>query len=302
MDQKGTLSEAPPSYEDGPGSPNGDQTLPDYSDATNERTSSFCKVTDFSGIPSRPFPSSIHAHGEISRGKTFLLADATTGEDFFCIEIHTGIGGSRPLENRQGVILHDGLSKRDPIIAAAGDVNPIRAPVPQLSRRSIIFTPPLEPGKNHPSFDNEVMNGESSPQHDVVYTFSLESGEKLYRRKYEWRKFKDNAQGGFRLVRLYPTSEGSSSSASSSSRPTSTSFENMSYDDGDIIAVLKWRRFLSGFTLNGYFDLELISGGKAVKIEPRLASVIAITAARLWSLRIKGRTTSAYNKVADSTH
>lgn len=249
--------------------------------------------------PYRAFPSTMSACATWTHWKTFHLSDATSNEPIFFVDVHTGYSGKPPLGSRPGLNLHNGKAATDPILAAVGDESQFAARAYTFNSSSIILLPALEPGANYTRMDTERMHGAPSEEHDATFSFSIEVGKTAHREDFEWRKFNkssgDNNNGGFKLVRLLSRklqdisggSDGPDPSASSSR--TDTNCES--------IAVLTLISLRS--SLMKLFTLELLGSAKTGELGDRCMLTIIMTALRLWSLRLNGKTTKKFNSTSE---
>ena len=172
------------------------------------------------------------------------------------------------------------MSTKDLILAAAGDDTHI------FSAKSIIYMPCLDSDGTMPrGYTSEVMRGSTSGNGSVRFDFSIETGEKAVREKFEWRKFSKGDEtsakkGGFRLVRLTSSPGGSYDGSSQAS-----------IGDGEIVAMLKWA--FSWTNIKQAFSLELIGSGRSGRLGERWILMVVITALRIYTLYFTGKTSSA---------
>jgi hypothetical protein len=203
------------------------------------------------------------------------------------------LSGSSPLGFKAGVLLHNGMSTKDPILAAAGDESLFAGRIYAFNSNSVIMLPPLETRASHRAMITEIMRPSTTSDNGVTFVFSIEVGEKLQRERFEWRKFKkgngDEANpGGFTLLRLSssskntdPTTSGSSSRGDCSSSPTG--------NDCEAVALLTLTR--SWAQIKHPFSLELTGSGLSGALGDRWVLMVVITALRLWFLNANGRAT-----------
>jgi hypothetical protein len=155
--------------------------------------------------------------------------------------MHTGLSMKKPLGIRPGLLLHDGLSTKDRILAAAGNESWFAH---TFNNKSILLQPPLEPqtSQDYRDMTTEIMEGSTRKELGAVFCFSIEVGEDMHRVSFEWRKMKKSEEyskaKGFKLVRLYTISNdtrlGSGNNDSSSQGRLSTPPS----DNGDEILAL----------------------------------------------------------------
>ncbi|KAI9923874.1 hypothetical protein ASPWEDRAFT_26423 [Aspergillus wentii DTO 134E9] len=221
-------------------------------------------ITNSSSASSHPpFPSTLNVYGAWSQWKSINLCGATSNDRLCLLEMHTGYTSKGPLGARPAMLLHSGMSTKDPIIVAVGEES---HGVNAFNLNSVIKLPALEGDGKDGRMDTEIMRAGTSAAHDVTFYFSIEVGEKRIREEFEWRKFKK----GFTLVR--PHRGGSSSST----------------DDGETVALVTWRTSLTSLT--HAFSLELMGSGESGILGERWTLMVIITSLRLYALHIKGRT------------
>ncbi|KAH8820630.1 hypothetical protein F5884DRAFT_764709 [Xylogone sp. PMI_703] len=215
-----------------------------------------------SSSPSRLIPPVINAYSNWGRVKTFDLCGASREERLYIVESHSGFSGKKPLGFRPGLLLHAGMSRKDPILAAAGNESPSRS----LNPDTIVLLPCLDPSADSSTMAIEKMRLATTAG---SLRFSIEVSEEMQREEFEWRKIKkgedSNAQsGGFRLVRL---SSGSQRAQSSSGSET--------------VAILAWTMKWIGSTHG--FTLQLMG---TEKLGERWALMTVMTTLRLFSLHV----------------
>lgn len=264
-------SQAPPSYENQPST-------------SHTATSS----------PYRQFPPVMNAYYQWQSIKTFNLC-GTTKEDPLCVvEMHTGFSGTPPLGLKPGLLLHNGMSTKDPILAVAGDESQFAARVYAFNANSIIMLPPLDSRASHQAMTTEVMRPSATSNNGVAFAFSIEVGEKLKRERFEWRKIKkgddhEGSPGGFKLLRLSAGSKKSDPSADGSSSSRIDSSSSLTGDECEIVALMTLTR--SWAKIKHPFSLELTGSALSGALGERWALMVVITALRLWALNGNGRAT-----------
>ncbi|KFY97929.1 hypothetical protein V500_01847 [Pseudogymnoascus sp. VKM F-4518 (FW-2643)] len=87
-------------------------------------------------------PSTMNVHGQWTKWKSMNLCGANANERLCLIEMQTGYSGKPPLGMRTGFLLRDGMSTKDPLLAAAGDKS---RGLHAFNPDGIIFLPPLNP-------------------------------------------------------------------------------------------------------------------------------------------------------------
>ncbi|OBT40529.1 hypothetical protein VE00_08985 [Pseudogymnoascus sp. WSF 3629] len=278
----------PPAYhESTPSTPSQQSQAPPFYD--NQASTSHTTTSS----PYRQFPPVMNAYYQWPSTKTYNLCGATKEDRLCVVEIHAGLSGSSPLGFKAGVLLHNGMSTKDPILAAAGDESLFAGRIYAFNSNSVIMLPPLETRASHRAMITEIMRPSTTSDNGVTFVFSIEVGEKLQRERFEWRKFKkgngDEANpGGFTLLRLSssskntdPTTSGSSSRGDCSSSPTG--------NDCEAVALLTLTR--SWAQIKHPFSLELTGSGLSGALGDRWVLMVVITALRLWFLNANGRAT-----------
>lgn len=215
-----------------------------------------------------------------------------------------------------GIYLHNGLDKKCSIVAAAGDVSQWAARPYAFNPHTIVMLPPINPRAATSSFVREHMHGIMSKKHGVVFRFSVEAGEKATRQRFEWRKRsgkdKDKDQDidkGFSLYRFSRSSKTGKGLERADSEEDSDYIDSSEgedlvndddlYQDGEEIASIKWISL--GSSITHYFTLEMKGSAVSGLLGDRCMLMVVITALRICTLRIQGRTTKMTMMVADKT-
>ncbi|KAL4906362.1 hypothetical protein BDW74DRAFT_151762, partial [Aspergillus multicolor] len=205
-------------------------------------------------------------HGQWTKLKSMNLCSGATSKDKLClIEMHSGYSGTPPLGMRTGFILRDGMNSKDPILAAAGDEVP---GLHAFNPNGVIFLPPLDPDadlKSNGGMDTEVMRAEPGLDGDVAFYFSIEVGDNQRREEFAWRKVKEGKKKGFKLVRVRKDDE-----------------PEVAFVDW----VMAWPKLTHAFTLK-------LADGQAEVLGGRWVLMVAVTAIRLYTLYVKGKTNKA---------
>ncbi|KAK3903693.1 hypothetical protein C8A05DRAFT_14343 [Staphylotrichum tortipilum] len=253
---------------------------------------------DATGTPSpyHPFPAIMTASSDWGQFKTFNLCGVTSHDRLYLIEAHLGYSGKAPLGTRPGLLLHNGTSKNDPILAAAGDESQFAARAYSFCNNSLILMPPL-PDAGPLSADGglvtEWLRASVNDAKEVTFTFGIEVGnphkEEVRRERFEWRKIErgtDEAakEGGYRLVAA------SDASGPPEGTPAAVASSSLSPDAGgrDVLALLSWSKRFS--TSRQVFSLELLGRGQSGELGERWALMVVMTALRLLVMRIAGKT------------
>jgi len=286
-----------------------DNSLPEYPTGSQPPSSPTQLAGEFS--LHKPFPPVMNAYYiyelSVAALKTFKLCGATESDFLYSIEVHSGYSMSGPLGSRPGVILHNGTSRKHPILAASGDESQTSSAVYAFNPRSVVLMPPLHPSPRPTTphdMVTEVMRGVSVPSDKgVAFRFSIEIGtEKLRRESFEWVKIKDTEtkQGGYKLVRALPEHETSAASQAGSSSGSSTQAALPEYDDieREVLALLLWPKGWVTW-LKHVFSLEFKGSGLSGALGERWALMVVITAIRIWMLRINLKTAKGTVAIAD---
>jgi hypothetical protein len=231
----------------------------------------------------------MNLHGQWTKWKSMNLCGVSSKERLCLIEMQTGYSGKPPLGMRTGFVLRNGMSTNDPILAAAGDES---RGLHAFNPDGIIFLPSLDPDLKSDRLDTEPMRAEPGTDSEVVFRFSVEVGEKARREGFIWRKIKkgdDQAKrNGFRLVRLSYSQQESPSSSTDVQRLFSPSTSApLAGKDGETVALLEW--VMAWPSLTHAFELELADGQSDV-LGDRWTLMVIVTAIRLYTLHVKGRT------------
>lgn len=282
---KAKADESPPPY------PHTQDQLPPYENGEPSTWSSCAAY--------RPFPPVINAYASWAHWQTIKLCGANPDDYLYLAEVYLGMTWKSPLWNKPGVMIRNGTSKNDPVVAAAGDESAWAARVYAFNVNTIIMIPPWEPGTNSGPTDMGMMRGEPSGEHDVVFRFRLEAGEKMLRENFEWRKFKKGAgddakKAGFKLVRLFSGSRAEKSGDGGTNGQEGSSAAEV---PAETVAVLNWG--ISSWTSLHLFQLELLGSAGSGSLGDRCVLAIVVTAVRIYTLHLNGRTTKTTVAVAD---
>ena len=254
-----------------------------------------------------PFPAVMNFYSHWGQFKTGDLCGATEADRLYLVEVHTGYSGSGPLGTKPGLLLHNGMSKTDPILAAAGATSQWGARVYSFTNESIILMPLVGHTED---FVQERMRASTGAAKQVTFFFSIEvnhrvdSGRQEVRReRFEWRKVEkgtdDTAkEGGFKLVTAASSAANgkpsanmscpsSSSAASSPSSPAAT-------DNHDVLAFLIWGKSSFMAKSQQILALKLLGRGQSGELGERWTLMVVMTALQLWSLRLKGNTAKSF--------
>ncbi|KAI1207112.1 uncharacterized protein F4807DRAFT_435623 [Annulohypoxylon truncatum] len=268
---------------------NGDLAPPPYSEVVPEYHSR--SATQPGGIPNvssntvltlyRPLPSILDAHYQWRISTIFHLG-SITDKRLFAVAVHTGLSGKGP--GRPGVILHNGPTDKDPMLAAAGDENGNIS-----SLNSIITLARPSGGASNENY-TEIMHAATSSG-TATFRFSTETGHKqgVRREDFEWRKSKGDQDKnlvdspwkcGFKLLRLSNRS-GKDANLGDGASQGSTS------GGPEVVAIFAWN---SNWSVMNPFRIEFRESGQTGELGEKFAVIAIITGLRLWTLKHQGRT------------
>ncbi|OQE44889.1 hypothetical protein PENCOP_c002G07674 [Penicillium coprophilum] len=233
-------------------------------------------------------PSTMNVHGQWTKWKSLNLCGASAKDRLCLIEMQTGYSGKPPLGMRTGFILRNGMSSKDPLLAAAGDES---QGLHAFNPDGIVFLPSLDPYSKSDRMDSEVIRAEPGTNNDIAFHFSIEIGEKQQREEFAWRKAKKGDDGakrnGFKLVRLSSGQQVSQQSVSSSVQKPASSLPPSPGKDGENVAFLGWVMAFPSMT--HAFTLDLVDGQSEI-LGTRWTLMVIVTAIRLYTLHVKGKT------------
>lgn len=230
--------------------------------------------------PYRPVPSALDTYYQWKVTTTFLLGN-DLNKQLFAIGVHTGMGGKGP--GRPGVILHNGPTTNDPMLAAVNDENG------NLLSLNSIITLAQSPGNASGEYYTEIMHAATSSG-TATFRFSTEVEQKqgIRREDFEWQKSKDEDKasvespwkGGFKLMRL------SRQSGKGASADEGTS-QGSSGEVPEIVAIFAWN---SNWSVMNPFKIEFRGSGQTGQLGDKFAVMAIITGLRLWWLKHQRRT------------
>lgn len=226
--------------------------------------------------------------------KSFTINDAMSNEILYLAEFHPfGWFCPKPLGARGGFILHNGATRKDPVLAATGDVTVFEQRVNPFSNESNILLPPLPKKDNVKASttvsETETMIGKSMANNGVAFRFSIEAGRNMRREKLEWRNV---GKGGDQRVAWELTR------LSSAARRIPL--------EGEIIAKLSWLPISSISVANPLsakpiFTLQLMNSLESGLLGERCVLTVVMSALRLWHLRIKGKDKRSYIRIGEKS-
>jgi hypothetical protein len=173
-----------------------------------------------------------------------------------------------------------------------------------FSVNSIILLPhtnPEESPKN--SLVTETMRAGTAADGSstaVCFKFSIEAGEKMQRRDFEWKKTKHNsssgseAKGGTRYV-LTLASGNTSSAGDSSETAASPSGTPGADAHREALAIMTFPKAFTSLT--HHLTLEILGS-----LGDRWRLAVVMTALRIWHLRANGRTNKATVRAGETIH
>ncbi|KAH8647844.1 hypothetical protein BX600DRAFT_443188 [Xylariales sp. PMI_506] len=229
--------------------------------------------------PISPFPQVLEAYYKWNVWGYFHLYSAGKDKKLFTVAVHTGYSNRGPLGSRMGVLLHNGVTSKDPIFAAATDESPWAVRVYAFSLNSVILLPPIEAKASAQAVVEEFMTARTVDGNGVGFYFSIEVGEKLRRQEFEWCK------------------TGARGSAGSSSASPSTSPGNV---ETEVFARFQWTKTITNLTHP--FNLQFLEKTVSVRMGDRWTLMVVVTALRLWALRSNGRTNHKVVATAEKFH
>ncbi|KAK8130882.1 hypothetical protein PG984_007320 [Apiospora sp. TS-2023a] len=244
--------------------------------------------------PYCPFPRVMNFYSQMTLSglKYAHLCGDTKEDQLFVFGVHTGYSGSTPLGTRPGLILYNGLSHKDPILAGACDESQWAARVYAFNLKSVILLPPVEALPGSKEMVSELMTTTSNDEGGVSYFFTIEAGQgdKMERKRFEWRQFKKGDQGvvdkdGFKLLSCNSHSDDLGESSTSPS--TAAAAVTVESSPSGALAMLTWAKL--GSKINHPLSLEFADDTVSVLFGERWTLMVVITALRLWALRTNWR-------------
>ncbi|KAK4214793.1 hypothetical protein QBC37DRAFT_372671 [Rhypophila decipiens] len=267
----------------------------------NSSSASTSTLTREPFVPYRPFPAIIEAYYiydlSFATLKTFKLCDGTASSSspnskdaLFSVQVHTGYIPRKPLGMKPGLILHNGPSHKDPILAAAGAESFWSAAWWAFNANSLVFLPPVHPTRDSTKDDMvvEAMVAENlDGDEGVAFRLSMVVGSPGEERieLFEWRKLKcpESKTIGFHLF----------------SRTPRNGPETVEPRENEPLATITWPKATSYF--KKAFTLELKGRVLDGSLGQRGTIMVVTTALRLRFLRGAGQMTKVYIGVASKS-
>ena len=226
----------------------------------------------------RPFPLITGAYYQWKMSATFHLGESAD-QRLYAVSTHIGWGR----KGRPGIILHNGSTNKDPMLAAAGEEPGWN----DFSPNSVMMLPPL-PGSPQERCTELMRAGVS--EKIVHFRFSIEvgHGKKLQREDFVWQTCKGEEakklvdepwECGFKLMRLPDRAAGRSGEGSKEA-------PSLPGEGQEILAVFAWNR---GWSLTNPFRIQFVGSGRRAVMGERWELMVVITALRLWWLKRQGR-------------
>lgn len=108
--------------------------------------------------PRRPlFPPIMNGYAQLGK-QGFRICGETEQDHLYHVDIHSGYSLSGPLGSRPGVVLHQGLDTKTPILAAAGYESQGSARIYAFDNQTVVLMPSLLPAAERTSeFITEQM-------------------------------------------------------------------------------------------------------------------------------------------------
>ncbi|KAF3067503.1 hypothetical protein CFAM422_008497 [Trichoderma lentiforme] len=221
--------------------------------------------------------------------KSFRICDTNSDEVLYLARFYPyGWSCPKPLGARGGFILHNGISRQDAILAAAGDITLFEQKINPFSNKSHIMLPPLAKNDKRQASrevtETETMTAKSVANNGVVFHFFVEAGRAMKREKFEWRRCAEEGVA-WKLVRC-----------PSSSRNVPP--------EGEIVAKLSWvpvslATLLDPLSLMSIFTLQFVNSLESGILGERCALTVVLSALRLWQLRTKGKHKRSYIRIGE---
>ncbi|KAL2161052.1 hypothetical protein VTH06DRAFT_8765 [Thermothelomyces fergusii] len=147
-----------------------------------------------------PFPPVMNLYtnysaGVISAIKSHKLCGATPNDFLYLVEYHLGYTARGPLNFGRGYYLRNGMTFKDPILAATGEKSQLPLLGALFESETVVKLPPADMERSPREMVDEVLRAGASREHGVVFRFSVEVGAGRRRETFEWRKTPAAAAG-----------------------------------------------------------------------------------------------------------
>jgi hypothetical protein len=140
----------------------------------------------------RPFPALMNGNGRwsLSGFKFFFLCGASEPERLCLVELHTGFSGSEPLGNKPDLILYNGLTKPEPILAAACESSALSARASSFNITSVILMRPVGSAgpfdaERHHFMNEPLSTGKTAGAVSFAFSVEVTIDEKVRRQRFE---------------------------------------------------------------------------------------------------------------------
>ena len=224
---------------------------PPYSAGKDKEAAPEYSAEDLSGSSEvtksiyRPFPAFIQATSKwaINREafRTFKLCGQDDNDLSYLVEANLGFKSGGLIDDRPGIILHNGTSAQSPVIAAVCYESVESLSFVDFDIQSIILPPKLPNQSGGPirkDLAESRMLPRMTPGKNIALRFSVEVTEKARGEEFEWRKCRQNGltgPSGFKLYRASSKSATQSIAGGSSKQK----------DDPNVLAAVTWARVFS---------------------------------------------------------
>lgn len=226
----------------------------------------------------RPFPAVTGAYYQWKMSATFHLGPSAD-QRLYAVSTHMGWAG----KGRPGIVLHNGPTNKDPMLAAAGE----EAVWNDSSPNSVIILPPL-PGSPQEMCTETMRAGVSGK--DVNFRFSIEvvREREVWREEFVWETCKGEEakrlvdspwECGFKLTR--PAGQAGGSSAAGSKE---------AHGEQEILAIFAWNR---SWSITNPFRIQFVGDRRKDAMGERWELMVVITGLRLWWLKRQGRVSAS---------
>ncbi|KAM7191371.1 hypothetical protein V8F33_008974 [Rhypophila sp. PSN 637] len=253
-----------------------------------------------------PFPPVISLHSNFSGLTTAfrslrLCSGASRDDLLYLVDIHYAYTPRGPLNFRPGLYLRNGVTNKEPVLAAAGDETRLPVWISTFSLESVILLPPVDLEAKNPTRDlvEEILRAsttstaaseiEGGTKRHVTFRFAIEVGVKMRERDEFEIDSENTTTKGHRFV-LLRCPRPAARSIESMSSPSSEQPAGDVPEQGQILAELVFANVMS---LTHIFTLELKGAGLTGELGNRWTLMVVMTALRIYWLRTFGKTGKA---------